>query len=945
MPIRPDQRYTPATRGSFSTVVSTLEYVPNGPGSLCQPNAAAGSLRSSRGGLQLFRVAEPGVEDWEREAVITADGENDTPRLAAVVERQRHELAAARAQAAVAAVVAMARGVLMERHQCSAAEAAGQLADMAAAAGLPLAEMAAAVLRQDPPPPEPAQEPPPGRRLEPHDPVTAARSERARDGMELVGALAGQLRPPFGVAAAAVWLLESDASLEMLGHAGLGGTEASRWRRLPPQFDCPQQRVAAAGRALWLHAGSPAGDPAPALVPWGRDAARAVLPLRDRAGVLLGVVEAWWATPRAGFSTDMRARMSAAVAGFAEVLGLRLAHSPIGAFAPSPALFTALDEVAGSALLVRPLRDAAGNVADFAILHVSPGYVDPAGRPAREVAGLTLLEAYPASMSGDGLFARADRILASGHAEHVPGAVTAPLTGARDAVEVGDLHAAPFFDGVLFTWRATGEPGRLAELLGHAQRLGQMGAWEENLTTGAVRWTESAFALFGLDPRSVAPIAIADLHNFVIAADRGPVRRFREALLRQGEPAATVFRIVRPGDTVVRQIRVFAEPVLGGGQVVALRGAFQDVSAQYHTQVALAATRDQLADVAHRAAEEHELAIRLQRAIMPPDAPPVEAAGVEVAVRYRPAEAGHLVAGDWYDALLLPGKDLLVVVGDITGHGIDAVTGMIAARNALRGLVATGAGPAELLRHLNYAACHLTEGLAGTVVCGRYDPETRVLRWARAGHLPPILVRDGTAETLPLPGGVLLGMDPDAEYEEAVLQMRGGDALLLFTDGLIERRAASISDALRELSAAAVPAGPDAASQADRILSSAASDTGDDACLVALRILLASVLPGPAGLPRPRRPRPRRPRPGRPATAPPATARPACHGPACHGPAGLPRPRRRLRCGSRFWRGAMRPGRAESFWGGGPQPQKERGGGPPPRTSRRRRVGGTGLRA
>ena len=128
------------------------------------------------------------------------------------------------------------------------------------------------------------------------------------------------------------------------------------------------------------------------------------------------------------------------------------------------------------------------------------------------------------------------------------------------------------------------------------------------------------------------------------------------------------------------------------------------------------------------------------------------------------------------------------MVGDITGHGIDAVTGMIAARNALRGLAATGAGPADLLRHLNFAACHLTEGIAGTVVCGRYDPETRVLRWARAGHLPPVLVRDGAAEMLPLPGGVLLGLDPDAEYEEATLPMRGGDTLLLFTDGLIERR-------------------------------------------------------------------------------------------------------------------------------------------------------------
>jgi serine phosphatase RsbU (regulator of sigma subunit) len=98
-------------------------------------------------------------------------------------------------------------------------------------------------------------------------------------------------------------------------------------------------------------------------------------------------------------------------------------------------------------------------------------------------------------------------------------------------------------------------------------------------------------------------------------------------------------------------------------------------------------------------------------------------------------------------------------------------------------------------------------------------------------------VRAGTAEMLPLPGGVLLGLDPDAEYEEATLAMRGGDTLLLFTDGLIERRADSISDALREFTAAAVPAGADASAHADRILDSAISDTGDDACLVAVRIL------------------------------------------------------------------------------------------------------------
>ena len=85
-------------------------------------------------------------------------------------------------------------------------------------------------------------------------------------------------------------------------------------------------------------------------------------------------------------------------------------------------------------------------------------------------------------------------------------------------------------------------------------------------------------------------------------------------------------------------------------------------------------------------------------------------------------------------------------------------------RNSLRGLSITGAGPGTLLGWLNSAACHFTDGIIGTAVCGLYDPADRTLRWARAGHLPPILVRDGVAVQLPLPQGVLLGADPDASY-------------------------------------------------------------------------------------------------------------------------------------------------------------------------------------
>jgi PAS domain-containing protein len=526
-----------------------------------------------------------------------------------------------------------------------------------------------------------------------------------------------------------------------------------------------------------------------------------------------------------------------------------------------PGAYRLLDQVADSVLVVTPARDAGGRVTDFAVTHISPGYVCPAGRPAGDMGRLTLLQAYPDSASGDGLFARAARVLADGAAQRVTGPVGPPhtgtLTGNADVVQVADLRAAPYAGGVVFTWRAltTPEDSGLAELLDHVQRVGRLGGWEEDLTTGHVRWTDAAFAVFGLDPADAAPIPISGLHQHVVAADRALVGRFRQSLLREREPAAAVFRVVRPQDGALRQIRVFAEPVLAsgdallsgggrktggetppGGEVVALRGAFQDVSALSRTQAALAATRDMLADSEQRAAEEHELAVRLQRAIMPSGVRPVASSEVDIAVRYRPAEADRLVAGDWYDVLQLRDGEMLIVVGDIAGHGIEAVTGMVAARNALRGLAATGAYPHQLLGQLNYAACLFTQGVTGTVICGRYDPRTRVLRWARAGHLPPVLVRGGVAMVQPMPEGMLLGVDLDAGYEEVTLQLRAGDSLLLYTDGLIERRAASISDALAEFAAAAVPAGPDADSHAARILASAASDTGDDACLLAICI-------------------------------------------------------------------------------------------------------------
>jgi serine phosphatase RsbU (regulator of sigma subunit) len=762
--------------------------------------------------------------------------DEDVTRLIAVIERQRLELDRIHASAAGESVIAMARGALMERLGLSSAEAASQLAELSGATGVPLGEMAAAVLSAGATDEAdeaaaagssvadssaaPRRLAGPGGR---GSLLAEAVAELAADGAELASALASQVLAPLDVAAVVIWVLEADGTLSLLGQAGLSGAAASHWRRVPPQLDFPAQRVARGGPDLWWNTGRPDADGVPVIGAAG--AASAVLALRERSGELLGVMMFTWPGPLADFPAEVRQRLSAAAAGCARVLTARLAHGDLAAAHPRAAWYSLLDDLAEPAMVLKAISAADGRVSDFSIEHLSPGYRDPAGRTGADLTGLTLLEAFPASMSGSGLFARAVQVLTEGTSQHVPGQE--------------ELRLARFYDGVIVTWRDEPSTGQTTVLLEHAQRLGRLGGWEENLVSGTVRWTDSAFGLFGLTARPGAEIPLGELHSYVMAADKPEVKRLQQRLLERREAATATFRVVHPDDRSIRQIRVFAEPVTdAAGPVVALRGAFQDVSAHYHTQVALAATRDQLA-------EEHLLALRLQQAIMPPGAPPVEAAGIDVAVRYRPAGQSHLVGGDWYDTLVLPSNEVLLVVGDVAGHGIDAVTGMVAARNSLRGLAITGAGPADLLRMLNGVMCHLTSGVIGTVVCGVYDPGTRVLRWARAGHLPPVLARPGTARQLPLPGGVLLGMDPDAEYEEAIQPLEPGDTVLLFTDGLIERRGDSIEEVLSDFVATVADGGqatgPDgteqtAAVQADRILASAVSDTDDDACLVVVRV-------------------------------------------------------------------------------------------------------------
>jgi serine phosphatase RsbU (regulator of sigma subunit) len=156
------------------------------------------------------------------------------------------------------------------------------------------------------------------------------------------------------------------------------------------------------------------------------------------------------------------------------------------------------------------------------------------------------------------------------------------------------------------------------------------------------------------------------------------------------------------------------------------------------------------------------------------------------------------VGGDWYDAFLQPGGSTMLVIGDVVGHDTAAAAAMGQLRGLLRGIATySDAGPSEVLRGLDASMTTLQTRTLATAAIARFEqtPEeyarglTR-MRWANAGHLPPLVVNpDGTvAELATWTGDLLLGVDPDSRRQESVVTLDRGSTVLLYTDGLVERR-------------------------------------------------------------------------------------------------------------------------------------------------------------
>jgi len=235
-------------------------------------------------------------------------------------------------------------------------------------------------------------------------------------------------------------------------------------------------------------------------------------------------------------------------------------------------------------------------------------------------------------------------------------------------------------------------------------------------------------------------------------------------------------------------------------------------------------------------AQERHVALELQRAILPLHDAPFDLPGLRTVVRYLPASRAGRVGGDWYITAEMPGGKVLIAIGDVAGHGLAAASGMARLRGALAGLAITGAPPERLVGWLNDLVHHVAPEHTASVVAGYFDPASRILTWAQAGHPPPVLVRGDWARPVQPPAGILLGAG-SAHYETATLALARGDLLLLYSDGLIERRDRSIDDGLAALASAARGiADPERAVSA--VLSAlGTTDLEDDSCLVALQVL------------------------------------------------------------------------------------------------------------
>lgn len=323
-----------------------------------------------------------------------------------------------------------------------------------------------------------------------------------------------------------------------------------------------------------------------------------------------------------------------------------------------------------------------------------------------------------------------------------------------------------------------------------------------------------------------------------------------EPLVRDLDPQVVADRLGERGARLLERLglgQMVLVPLQARGRVLAVLGLVVDRPGgvdedDLATFTDLGVRAGLAVDNARLYTREHSAALTLQRSLLP-DVPQLP--GFDVAAVYRPASVRAEVGGDWYDVLDLPGSGVGVAVGDVMGHDLRAAAAMGQLRSVLRSYAWGGDSPAEVVRRLDLLVRGL--GMAGMATCvyahvlDGCDGARRVV-YARAGHPPPVLVRPGRTprlldQAVTTPIGVL---KPDRPIGQAEVAMPRGSALVLYTDGLLERRDRPLQDGIAELTGVLAGAAHDASAAdlcallVERLLPAGAG-AEDDACVLVIR--------------------------------------------------------------------------------------------------------------
>ncbi|MEP7202260.1 MAG: SpoIIE family protein phosphatase [Ilumatobacteraceae bacterium] len=217
--------------------------------------------------------------------------------------------------------------------------------------------------------------------------------------------------------------------------------------------------------------------------------------------------------------------------------------------------------------------------------------------------------------------------------------------------------------------------------------------------------------------------------------------------------------------------------------------------------------------VALHAEAEHTAIRLLQAAALPTTLPQLP--GVQIAAVYEPMDPRQPVGGDWYDVFALDNNHVALVIADVAGHGHSAAVFMVQVRNIFRAIAPEHIEPADVLRRANNVTVRLNDPDGPFVTCcfAVLDIAARTLRWAQAGHFSPLLVMaNGTSVHLDERPGAPLAFFADQQYESSSIAVRPGDRVVMFTDGLVERRREHLDiglGRLAELAASLAQLSPD----------------------------------------------------------------------------------------------------------------------------------------